>query len=93
MKRLYHAYDVDEETPVQYVGVYVTRWRPEWGEPSIMFAEIDWDKQALYDATPALLEAAKRMMSIPKRADDDTTEWDSACAEMWAAIAQAEGEQ
>lgn len=26
-----------EDTLVQYLGVYVTRWRQEWGEPTVGF--------------------------------------------------------
>ena len=35
----YEALDVDETTPVQYVGVYVMRWQPEWGNPTVAFRE------------------------------------------------------
>jgi len=38
-KRFYERYNVDEDTPVQFVGVYTTHWRSEWGEPEVMFAE------------------------------------------------------
>jgi len=27
--------------PLQYVGVYVTRWQPAWGQPTIGFVEAD----------------------------------------------------
>ncbi len=39
----YKRHDVDEETPVQFVGVYVIHWRPEWGQPTAMFAEVSDD--------------------------------------------------
>lgn len=29
---------------VQYVGVYVLRWRPEWGTPTVGFVHQDDDK-------------------------------------------------
>jgi hypothetical protein len=29
----------DIGTPVVYVGVYVTRWQPEWGEPTAGFVQ------------------------------------------------------
>ena len=34
---LYKRVPVDEITPVECVGVYVTRWRSEWGEPTYAF--------------------------------------------------------
>ena len=34
---LYKRVPVDEVTPVECVGVYVTRWRSEWGEPTYAF--------------------------------------------------------
>ena len=40
---LYRRFDVDEETPVQFAAVYVTRWRPEWGEPTELFREAEED--------------------------------------------------
>jgi len=30
-----------KDEPLQYVGVYVLRWRPEWGEPTVGFVEDD----------------------------------------------------
>ena len=43
MSELYKKVEVDETTPVQYVGVYVTRWHPEWGEPSVAFVADEKD--------------------------------------------------
>jgi hypothetical protein len=37
MRGLYKRVEVDETTPVTYVGVYVLQWKPEWGEPSVAF--------------------------------------------------------
>lgn len=34
---------LEDGTPVQYVGVYVLRWRSEWGEPRVGFAEVEED--------------------------------------------------
>jgi hypothetical protein len=62
--KLYQAFDVDEETPVQFLAVHPLRWRPEWGEPKIMFREVDDETQALADAAPALLEACKPFAAI-----------------------------
>lgn len=44
--RLFKQIDLKEGELVQYVGVYVTRWQPEWGQPSIGFVEIDKTEQA-----------------------------------------------
>jgi hypothetical protein len=61
---LYQCFDIDEVTPIQFVGVYVTRWRPAWGEPTVMFCEVE-DNEALafaaqLDEVRALVEAAIR---------------------------------
>jgi hypothetical protein len=65
MTRLFKLYDVNEETPVQYVGVYTLRWRSEWGEPTVMFAEVD---DPVYDAAPELLEACKAALFVLEHA-------------------------
>ena len=56
---LYRCLDIDEETPVMCVGVHPLRWRPEWGEPTMMWAEAD-----LMDVpeVAALVEAARLVM-------------------------------
>lgn len=58
-EQLYRRYDVDEDTPVQFVGVYTTHWRGEWGEPEVMFAEID---SSLANNAPRLLELARQIV-------------------------------
>jgi len=40
-------------------AVHPLRWRPEWGEPAIMFREVDEETQALVDAAHDLLAACK----------------------------------
>ena len=86
MTHLYQRYDVDEETPVQFVGVHPVRWLPSWGPPSAMFAEVD---DPVYDAAPELLEACKaalyRLESYNYSAMERTIE------KLKAAIAKAEG--
>ena len=57
--KLYQAFDVDEVTPVQWLAVHPLRWQEHWGEPAIMFCEVDDETQALADAAPALLAACK----------------------------------
>ena len=39
--KVYQRLDVDEKTPAQFVAVHPLRWRPEWGEPSDMFRDVD----------------------------------------------------
>lgn len=41
---MYKCFAIDEKTLVQFVGVYATRWRPEWGEPTVMFREATDDE-------------------------------------------------
>ena len=67
--KVYQAFDVDEETPVQFVGVYTTKWRPEWGEPTIMFREVDQETQDLFDGKLEMREAcivAQRFIQLVK---------------------------
>lgn len=52
---MYKRFDVNENEPVQFVGVYATRWQPEWGKPTVMFRE------AIGDET---LEAAKQLPEV-----------------------------
>jgi len=54
--KVYQRFDVDEKTPAQFVAVHPLRWRPEWGEPSDMFRDVD-----LIDVpeVAALVEACK----------------------------------
>ena len=59
MTRLFTIHEVDELTPVQYVGVHPLHWRANWGVPTAMFAEVD---DPVYDAAPELLEACKAVV-------------------------------
>jgi len=38
---LYRKVELEEDTLVQYLAVYVTKWRPEWGEPSCGFVDAE----------------------------------------------------
>lgn len=58
-EQFYQCYPVDEMPPVQFVGVYTMHWRPEWGEPEVMFAEVD---APLYNAALQLLEACRGLV-------------------------------
>jgi hypothetical protein len=46
---------LEEGTPLQFLGVYATRWEPDWGDPTVGFLEVD------YRLDDALLDLA----SIP----------------------------
>ena len=54
---LYRRLDVTEGEPVQYVAVYVTKWRPEWGEPGALFREVEDAELAAIPPVKALVEA------------------------------------
>jgi len=41
MTQTYKLVDLEEGTPVQYLGVYALKWRPEMGEPTVGFVEDD----------------------------------------------------
>ena len=51
----YKRVDVCEGVPVQYVGVYVTQWRPEWGQPTAMFVEVEDDDPVHADVHTTIL--------------------------------------
>jgi hypothetical protein len=90
-KQLYRRYSVDEDTPVQFVGVYTTHWQPEWGGPEVMFAEID---DPLIDAAPQLLEALNAVWNhIKKEAGDFEAFIAEGCGRLGVYIAPHELEQ
>ena len=43
----------------QWLGVYVTRWQREWGEPSVMFRGVDAAAIANMPEVKALVDAAR----------------------------------
>jgi len=43
--RLFKQVELKDGELVQFVGVYVTRWQPEWGQPSVGFVEVDENEQ------------------------------------------------
>ena len=38
---LVESIELKEGTEVQWVGVYVLKWRSEWGQPTVGFRELD----------------------------------------------------
>ena len=38
---LYEMVEIAEGAAVQYVGVYVLGWKPEWGTPKVGFVEVE----------------------------------------------------
>jgi len=97
--KLYQAFDVDEETPVQWLAVHPLRWQEHWGEPAIMFCEVDDKEQALFDAAPALLAACKlakeRLSHMRQERGYPGEDWDYEKAQeiLALAIAKVEGGQ
>ena len=70
---LYKRYDMDEETPVQYVGVYTLKWRPEWGEPSVMFAEAN--ETEIIRLFIELYSNPSRLQELAIEAGKDAPDW------------------
>jgi len=69
---VYVLFDVDEETPVQWVGVHPLRWRPAWGEPTAMFREAERvdianipEVKALVDAVRVVVQGAQKDIYTP----------------------------
>lgn len=52
----YKIVELEEGVSVQYLGVYVLKWRREWGEPEVGFVEVDDD---LVEVANDLLSACK----------------------------------
>ena len=67
---------------VQWVGVYVLKWQPEWGTPEVAFVE---EENPLLDAAPDMLAALKAMLDA-----DDYTDWATAWDVARAAVSKAE---
>lgn len=42
MTVVYKQTGLEEGTPLQFLGVYATRWEPEWGNPTVGFLEVDY---------------------------------------------------
>jgi hypothetical protein len=83
---MYKKVDLKEGVPVQYVGVYVTRWQCEWGQPTVGFHEVEEKDETLqadllsfvrdfYDHYADMGEAGERMAearALIERADAKT---------------------
>jgi len=89
--RIYQRFDVDEETPVQYAAIYVTRWQPEWGEPGALFREADDEQQALFDAAPALVALAESLLRDGMRETEERLPEIRAAARDALALVRGEG--
>lgn len=59
MTKLYYALDPVEGTEAQFAAVHLIRWRSEWGEPKVLFREVDRETQILLEAASDLLAACK----------------------------------
>ena len=97
--KLYQAFDVDEVTPAQWLAVHPLRWQEHWGEPAIMFREVDDKTQALADAAHALLAALKALVAVQEAAmagetgDSFRLRIEAAYEQAAAALALAEGKE
>lgn len=52
---LYKQVELKDGVPVQYLGVYILKWRQEWGEPSVGFVPVEDDPYARIAALEAEL--------------------------------------
>ena len=84
---VYKRLDVCEGVPVQYVGVYVTKWRPEWGQPTAMFVEDDDPVRAAYDAQVARIATLTAQRDAALEACEALIEWRNGCADLPTDIA------
>ena len=50
----------------QWLGVYVTRWQREWGEPSVMFRDVDAADIAKHPEVKALVDAARELLIVAR---------------------------
>lgn len=58
--KFYRGYSMSEDVPVQYVGVYVLKWKPEWGAPDMMFAEEGGNMENTYAELYALIDELEK---------------------------------
>ena len=57
MTRLMECLEAKEGVEAQFAGVYILKWRSEWGPPEYLFREVDDDTQS--DIIDKLLTACK----------------------------------
>ena len=88
MTKVYAIFDVDEETPVQWVGVHPLRWRSEWGEPTAMFREAEIADIASVPDVKVLVDAAQTYLRLA----DDPPFYNIGVVEWYAASAAARNE-
>jgi len=65
----YKMVELKDGEPVQYLGVYVTRWTSEMGEPTVGFVEDD--EVEILRARVAELEAAQRWIPVTERLPEE----------------------
>jgi len=61
-----------EGEPCQWLGVYITKWRPEWGQPSVMFRTAD--VQTCVPEVDDLITAARALLKTA-RTEYEGTDW------------------
>lgn len=74
---MYKRVELQDGNDVQFVGVYVTRWQQEWGQPTVGFCEAEYQ---LSDAVTELNgiseiegETYNRVLAILKKLDPYAT--------------------
>lgn len=77
---LYQFVEPKDGNELQYVGVYVMRWNPSWGEPTVGFREADTEQmierimagvQALTNATDGIEDEMRAVLRKCLEPDDE----------------------
>ena len=79
---LFKAVELKDGADVQYVGVYILKWRPEWGKPTIGFIEYESPEEE-FDRIEDLEKARTALREIDRlnRVNNDLGAYLSAMAE------------
>ena len=83
-----------KDEPLQFVGVYVLKWRPEWGEPTAGFVdddetderieELQANKRELRAEIAALTSERDRLRLLARRLLNNLPDWEIELArEAW----------
>jgi len=84
---LMECLEAKEGVEAQYAGVYILKWRHEWGPPEYLFREAD--------AADALIEAARGVLDsyeayvLKSKPQDEFDEYDEWMAPRWRALRDA----
>ena len=93
MTRLMECLEAKEGVEAQYAGVYILKWRSEWGPPEYLFREVD---DSVVDDLLAACKAALEWFSYDEKFDIDSDFCEAEALEVQhnirAAIEKATGE-